>query len=208
MKRDFLKELGLEKDVIDKILDENGKDLEQFKGLDAKVAALEAERDEFRGQVEKRDADLTKLQNKLTAAKEDATKLADAQTALAELKTQYETDKNDWDARSKQQAYEFAVKTAANGVKFSSKAAKNEFTRSAIEAGFKMDGDDLLGWTDFVDKYKAADPEAFLVEKEAAPAESSKPAASVVLPTNKDAGTGGDGFKFNFNGVRPAPSDK
>ena len=32
MKRSFLEELGLEKDVIDKIMDENGKDVEKAKG--------------------------------------------------------------------------------------------------------------------------------------------------------------------------------
>ena len=31
MKRSFLKELGLESDVIDKIMTENGKDIEKYK---------------------------------------------------------------------------------------------------------------------------------------------------------------------------------
>ena len=41
MKTDFLKELGLEKDVIDKIMAENGKDIEGYK---AQVSQLETEK--------------------------------------------------------------------------------------------------------------------------------------------------------------------
>ena len=42
MKRDFLEGLGLEKDVIDKVMAENGKDVEAEK---AKVKAAESQRD-------------------------------------------------------------------------------------------------------------------------------------------------------------------
>ena len=46
MQRKFLEDLGLEKEVIDKILDENGSDLEKAK------SKLEAERDNYKSQLE------------------------------------------------------------------------------------------------------------------------------------------------------------
>lgn len=49
MKTEFLKELGLEQEVIDKIMAENGKDIEGFK---AKVSALETERDGLKTQLD------------------------------------------------------------------------------------------------------------------------------------------------------------
>lgn len=46
MQRKFLEGLGLEKEVVDKIMDENGSDLEKTK------AKLEAERDNYKSQLE------------------------------------------------------------------------------------------------------------------------------------------------------------
>lgn len=46
MQRKFLEDLGLEKEIIDKIMDENGSDLEKNK------AKLEAQRDNYKSQLE------------------------------------------------------------------------------------------------------------------------------------------------------------
>lgn len=48
MKREFLKELGIEDEVIDKIMDENGKDIE---GLKSQVGTLAADRDGLKEQL-------------------------------------------------------------------------------------------------------------------------------------------------------------
>lgn len=74
MKRSFLKELGLEKEVIDKIMDENGKDIEKYKSDiedyvdeikelktkqvdvdDAIEKAIKAKEDEYKDRFEKAD---------------------------------------------------------------------------------------------------------------------------------------------------------
>ena len=51
MKRDFLKDLGLEKEAIDSIMEENGKDIEAAKGdvksLESKISTLESDNEEF-----------------------------------------------------------------------------------------------------------------------------------------------------------------
>ena len=52
MHREFLKELGLEKDIIDKIMTENGND------INATKSKLETERDNYKEQLETATATL------------------------------------------------------------------------------------------------------------------------------------------------------
>lgn len=73
MQRKFLEDLGLEKEVIDKILNENGTDLEKTK------AKLEAERDNYKSQLETAQnalkefegVDVKDLQDKITNLNND-----------------------------------------------------------------------------------------------------------------------------------------
>lgn len=60
MKREFLEELGLEKEVIDKVMAENGKDIEAEK---AKVTAAEADRDKYKEQLDTATAELDKFKD-------------------------------------------------------------------------------------------------------------------------------------------------
>lgn len=192
MKRSFLEDLGLEKDVIDKIIAENGSDIENAKAAAAKK--FDTERDTLNGQISdlqtqvaQRDTDLSDIQTKLTAAQEDAAKLPELQKSLTGLQSKYDTERKDWEAKTAQQAYEFAVRERANALKFSSEAAKKEFIREAIGKGFKMEQDKLLGFDDYVSLYKESDPGAFVAETPAAesstpPEDTKKP--DIVLPGN------------------------
>lgn len=186
MKRSFLEDLGLTKDVIDKIIDENGSDIENAKSAAAKK--FDSERETMQGQIEdlktqvtQRDADLSDIQKQLTAANENADKLAEAQKSLSSLQKKYETETKAWEAKNAQQAYEFAVREKANTLKFSSEAAKREFIRDAIAKDFKMEQNNLLGFDDYVNIYKESDPGAFAVEKEPEP---PKKQPNIVLPGN------------------------
>ena len=60
MKREFLEGLGLEKDVIDKIMTENGNDINAEK---AKTTKAEADRDKFKEQYETATAELDKFKD-------------------------------------------------------------------------------------------------------------------------------------------------
>lgn len=60
MKTDFLKGLGLEQDVIDKIMAENGKDIAAEK---AKTTKAEGERDKYKGQLETATESLEKFKD-------------------------------------------------------------------------------------------------------------------------------------------------
>lgn len=65
MKREFLKDLGIEAEAIEKIMAENGKDIEKAKGNSeqnaSKVKELEAEVESLKGTVTERDKQLDEL---------------------------------------------------------------------------------------------------------------------------------------------------
>lgn len=147
--------------------------------FDDKVNALTEQVNTLNGQIAQRDTDMASLRKNLEAAQADAGKLAGVQQNLTDLQTKYADDKKALEDKLTQQKYEFAVREKANGLQFSSTSAKKAFIRDAIDKGFKMDGDTLLGYEDFVTKYKTDDPGAFAVEKEPEP---QKP--RIVAPTN------------------------
>lgn len=169
-----------------------------------KVNALTQQVTDLTGQVTQRDTDLSDLQAKLSAAQTDAGKLSEAQTALSNLQAQYTADKAAMDQKMAKQSYEFMVREKANQLNFSSAAAKREFIRDAIAKDFKVDGETLLGYEDFVTKYKADDPTAFAQATPDVSKPDNKP--DIVLPpTGAQTPDDKNGFHFNFTGVRPMP---
>jgi len=174
MKREDVSKIfnGATEEQISAILDINSKDIGSAK---SKADALNDQIASLNDQIKQRDADLTAMRDKLTAAQADAGKLADAQTALADLQAKYAADKQAWDAQKAAQAYEFAVRSKAGELKFSSHAAQNDFIRSAIEKGMKLDGDTILGFEDFKKAYMDADPSAFVLDE-------PKPTPTITLP--------------------------
>lgn len=171
--------------------------------FDAKTGEQAEQIKMLREQLTARDTDLNGLKEQLTAAQTDAGKLKEAQDALTAAQNKYAEDKKAWEADAQKRAYEYAVKTAVSGVKFSSEAAKRDFTAQAIGAGLKLDGDTLMGFTDFLSKARETDPGAFAVETPPAPTNPAPP--SIVTGTNSGNGTPANqqGFHFNFTGVRP-----
>lgn len=119
---------------------------------------------DLQGQISQRDADMAELRTQLEAAAADGTKLTEAQQTLTNLQNQYTQDKESWEQKLKDQAYEFKIRELTGGLQFSSNAAKNEFIREAIGKNFVMDGDKILGFDDYLKSYKEADPGAFAPE--------------------------------------------
>ena len=188
MKREDVSKIfeGATEEQISAILDINSKDIGNAKAksepLTAQIAALN-------DQITQRDADLTSMREKLTAAQADAGKLAEVQTALGDLQAKYAADQQAWEEQKIAQAYEFAVRTRAGELKFSSKAAQNDFIRSALDKKMQLDGERILGFDDFAKAYREADPSAFIAE------EPAKPAPSLSLPTPSTP-TGGAGMSL------------
>jgi len=179
--------------------------------FDDRVNALSQQVTDLQGQITQRDTDMTALNEKLTAAQADASKLTDAQTALTSLQGKYDADRQAWDDKIRKQKYEFMVQEKAGTLKFSSAAAKRDFIREAIGKDFKVDGETLLGCEDFITKYKADNPGALVDEK---PADPNDPGAdpktppAIVLPKTKTPEPEKSVFGFHFNGVRPKPVDE
>ncbi len=168
--------------------------------FDDKVNALTGQVTDLQGKITQRDTDMTELQNKLTAAQADSGKLADAQSALTALQSKYSQDQQEWQKKVQKQQYEFTIREKANGLNFTSPAAKRDFIRSATEKEFKADGDTLLGYDDFVAKYKTDNPGA--VTEPTKPEQSGQNPPIIVLPGgNPNAGDTAS-FGFHFNGVR------
>jgi predicted RNase H-like nuclease (RuvC/YqgF family) len=83
------------------------------------------------------------------------------QKAADEWKTRYEQTAKESKANLKKLQYEFAVKSKADSLKFSSNSAKKAFLRDINEQNLSFDGENIMGFDDFVENYKANDPEAF-----------------------------------------------
>ena len=77
------------------------------------------------------------------------------------MKDKYSTSQKEFEDKLKKQKYEFSVKQAVSGLKFSSNAARERFEQKAIEKNFVLENEKLLGFEDFVSSYKEEDEGAF-----------------------------------------------
>ena len=163
--------------------------------FNAQVNGLNAQVKELQGQINQRDADITGLNEKLSAASADASKLVEVQTQLTGLQAKYAKDQKDWETKTAKQRKEFMIREKANDLKFTSAAAKRDFLGQANGKDFQLDGETLMGYEDFYAKYKAENPGAFVEEKPAdpPPADPPAPKPSIVLPGASGAPAGGTG---------------
>jgi hypothetical protein len=115
MKRKFLEELGLEKEVIDKVMAENGKDIEAAKskedidGLKNRISELETD-------IKTRDSQLDTHMN----SNADNETL---QTTIKTLQSENKTQKEAYETKIAKQKREFAISQAVTGAKAKSSKA-------------------------------------------------------------------------------------
>ena len=157
--------------------------------FDDKVNGLTQQVSQLTEQIGQRDADMATLRTDLEAAQADAGKLPGVQQSLTDLQNKYAQDKTKFEKSMARQRYEFAVRERASGLKFSSAAAKKAFLQEAIGKDFKLDGDNLLGYDDFLKQYQVDDPGAFV--REEATQDGGKPEIpSITLPGNHQKPSG------------------
>lgn len=153
MTRDFLKNLGLEDAAIDKILDENMRDIGKEKG-NAATAQTE----------------LTTAQEKLKTAlgeleglKKDGGDIGKLQQQLTDLQAKYDTDIKALQGQLDDRDYSDAITgfIAEKGLKFSSKSAEKAFIAAFKEKKLERKDGAFVGADDFLEAQKKADPEAF-----------------------------------------------
>lgn len=166
MKREFLEGLGLEKEVVDKIMAENGADLEKEK---AKTNAAKADLAEAKEKI-------TEVQNERDQLKASNGDVAAVQKKLDDLQAKYDADIADRDNQLAARDYDDAISRAIAGksLKFSSKYAEKAFKNLLKEKKLEVKDGELDGLDDFIKEQKAADPDAFAPDK---------PTAKIVSPT-------------------------
>lgn len=188
--------------------------------FDRKQKELEQARasiETLNGTITKNTADLEELQKQVKAAEGDATKIADLTNQIAQLQSDAKTNADNFANQQREyqeqlakQANEFAIRTKVNGLKFSSTSARRSFTHDILEAGLKVDGENVLGFDDYVNKYKTEiDPDAFAKEepepKPDASTQSPPPIFAAATSTGSKGASSQDlnlGSGFSFNAVR------
>ncbi len=151
MKREFLQNLkvgdtALPKEVIDAIMDENGKDIEATKkqfadydGLKEKLKVAEDSLKAFDGiDPENIETQLEEANRKIKEAEENAQKQLE------------ERDFND------------ALRGELDALKFSSIAARKSVEAEIRSAGLKLKNGKILGLSDLIEQMKKDDAEAFV----------------------------------------------
>ena len=171
---------------------------------DIKVKADSIE--ELNKTIAQRDSDLEGLKGQLASAGTDAKKLSELQTNFETLQGKYDADVKAYQAKIDAQQYEFAVKEYANGKKFTSNAAKRDFTSAMISAKLNYDADKqrIMGADDFVKSYSEDNADAFVAEKPAdpTPAQPKPHFAQSTAPQNNNNGDKNGLFHFAFTDVR------
>lgn len=157
MKREFLEAMGLDKENVDKIMAENGADIEREK---AKTAAVKEDLEAARQQLSDREKDLEEL--KKTAGDAEVTK-----KQLEELQTKYTAESEAHKAEIAARDYDAAVAGHVAGLKFSSKGAKAAFVAGLKAKKLEVKDGKLDGFDKYLEDAKKADPEAFAPDKSA-----------------------------------------
>jgi chromosome segregation ATPase len=132
MKREFLTELGLETEQVNKIMAEHGRTVNSLKD-EADKAKEDAE--EFKSQLSDRDKQLKDLSKKAEGNE-------DLQEQIKKLQKDNDKVKNDYEQKLAEKTFDFSLEKAlANAKAKNPRAVKALLDREAI----KLDGDKLLG---------------------------------------------------------------
>ena len=193
MKREFLENLDLgngiklSKENIETIMAEFGKTKTT---LDNQINTLTTERDGLKTQLDAagkeiqsyKDMDIDGIKNK-----------------VGEWETKYNNDTKALKDQLESANYNFAVKEAVSGLKFTSESAKKAFILDLTNKNLPLQDGKILGLEDFAKNYKEGDPGAFVSENDdktpmwsrgagvdAAPAPLSSLRAAMGLPDKKD----------------------
>lgn len=195
MKREFLKELGLDGEIIDKIMAENGADIEkQKKSMEKANQDLEKYKEENEG-----------LKNQLNEANTQIQSFKEMdidgiKASAEEWKTKYETDTKALNEKIAAKDYDYAIKDFMSNYKFIDDDVKETVINKFKCKEFKLEEGKFLGGDDFMNEYKESHKALFV------PDEPQDPIPQIVKTTggSNPAGEGSKfGFSTMFTGVRP-----
>ena len=150
MKREWLKELGLTDEQVDKVIDKNGEDINSIK---SKLTAAETERDDYKSQLESAN---TTIQSYKEMDIEGIKK------SVGDWETKYNADIKALQDKLEGQAYDFALENFVNGYQFTSELVKQAVIAQLKQQEFKLNDGKFLGAEDFMKQLKEANPSAFV----------------------------------------------
>lgn len=142
MKTEFLKELGLEKEAIDKIMAENGKDIEAEK---AKLTAKEAE---IAGVKKQLDDANKQIEDFKGLDVEGIKKAAD------DYKTKFEEAEKNHKAELDKIAYNATAEKFIDSLKPKDGLSKSAILSEFAKKEFKLDGDSFQGAKEWAEQFK------------------------------------------------------
>lgn len=185
MNRKFLEDLNLDKETVDKILDENSRDIvrEKQKAEQAKSDLAEAQE-----QLAQRGKDLEELTKSAGGVEE-------VKRQLKELQDKYTADTEAYQKQLAERDYADAMTRAITdkGIKFSSKAAERAYIADLKAKGLELKDGALVGFDAYHKAQMEADPTAF---------QTDKPTPTFVKPI----GMGGQNIQTKTDGERLAES--
>lgn len=199
MKREFLQGLKvdgkeLSKDVIDQIMTENGKDIEAEK---SKTTKAETERDTYKTNYDELEK---------TVKAYDGKTPEDYQKMITDAKASSDTTIAEMQKKLDDQAYDHKLDALLNKPdhKFASKMVMKQVRNEIKEKGMKFDGDNLLGFTDYMEDLKKNDPTAFSTsDGDPPPPPTWKPGQTKNEPNPEpEQGTLRDALKEKFGGKK------
>lgn len=149
MRREFLKELELTDEVIDKIMAENGKDIEKHK---TQAEAFKAELDTVKGQ-------LTEAGKQIEGFK--GMDIDGIKKAADEWKEKYETAEKDYKSKVFEMERDGLIKDKLSSLKFTSEYAKKGVFDEIKAKDLKVDNGALIGFDDVLKGIQETSPDAF-----------------------------------------------
>ncbi|WP_252247439.1 phage scaffolding protein [Clostridium sp. ZBS4] len=154
MKREFLKELGLEDEVIEKVMAENGNDIQKEK---AKTVKAETERDTY-----KETLDTTKE----TLKSYEEMDIEGIKKSAKDWETKYNTDTQELQAKLSKQSYEVTAKEYLGQYKFANKRIAESIKSDFLSKEFKLEEGKFLGADDYIKGLQESEPESFVLEED------------------------------------------
>ncbi|MGO1044509.1 phage scaffolding protein [Clostridioides difficile] len=153
MKREFLKSLGLEDEIIEKIMSENGRDIEKYKKeVEKKKEELESKETELET-VNKKVSELEKFDI------ESIKKEASDWKSKAE---QAQKDKELVESQMSEQTYNLNLDNYLSSFKFSSNLSKEAVKIKMKEKGLEYKDGAFKGADDYMKELQTSDPGAFV----------------------------------------------
>lgn len=174
MKREFLKELGLTDEQIDKIMAENGKDIEKYKTLSE---TKEAELKQVKQQLEEANAQIEKFKDM---------DIESIKAAADDYKQKYEKTKKEAQREIEQIKFNYAIEKALTEAK-----AKNIKAVKALldMEGLKLTEDKILGLDEQLEKIKEENDFLFEAEVKEKTPKFVRPGGGDPAPKVEDLGS-------------------